>query len=291
MTSKTSAPVVFERGIGWTAADLGRTHILLARTSMSDPSLRRLAKDVAEVARDPLDSSGIFYHHNETDIRKGAAIIRGPEGTAYEHGYYYFLFEYPTTYPTDPPKVSFRTSAPCLPVSGQSAAQTAQLPGKRCVRMHPNLYVDGKVCLSLLGTWDGPPWTSCCTIRILLLAIQSILDDDPYMNEPNVRDDDASHIPYNRAVKFHNLYDGLALFRLRTYDTLSPELQARLSTPLAYSVSHVLSKLKREISERGELDSSEVWVGKYSFCTRIDYGLLLAVLSSIDDQTNPKQAI
>lgn len=250
---------------------------------MSDPSLRRLAKDVADVARSSLDSSGIFYFHNETDIRKAMVIIRGPEGTAYEHGYYLFQLEYPTTYPTDPPKVTFRSCAPCLPAPNAQASNASRLPGKRYVRLHPNLYVDGKVCLSLLGTWDGPPWTSCCTIRILLIALQSILDDDPYMNEPNVRVDDASHIPYNRAVRFHNLYDGLALFRRNTFDTLPAELQARLSAPLASSIRHVLTNLQREIAERGELDTAELWINKYAFGTRIDYGLLLAVLGSLDD--------
>ncbi len=253
---------------------------------MSDPSLRRLAKDVAEVARSSLDDSGIFYYHNNTDIRKAMAIIRGPEGTAYEHGYYLFHFEYPTTYPTDPPKVTFRSCAPCLPAPTAEASHT-QRPGKRYVRLHPNLYIDGKVCLSLLGTWDGPPWTSCCTIRILLITIQSILDDDPYMNEPNVRTDDASHMPYNRAVRFHNLYDGLALFRRNTFDTLPAELQARLSAPLAFSVRQVLTRLQEELSVRGELDTAELWISKYAFGTRIDYGLLLAVLSSLNDSLQP----
>lgn len=27
-------------------------------------------------------------------------------------------------------------------------------------RFNPNLYADGKVCLSLLGTWSGPGWIS-----------------------------------------------------------------------------------------------------------------------------------
>lgn len=30
--------------------------------------------------------------------------------------------------------------------------------GGGCVRFNPNLYVCGKVCLSLLGTWSGPAW-------------------------------------------------------------------------------------------------------------------------------------
>lgn len=254
---------------------------------MSDPSLRRLAKDVAEVARGSLDDSGIFYFHNETDIRKGMAVIRGPEGTAYEHGYYLFTFEYPTTYPTDSPKVTFRSYAPCLPTPGLATPSANQRPGKRYVRLHPNLYVDGKVCLSLLGTWEGPPWTSCCTIRILLLALQSILDDDPYMNEPNVRPDDASHIPYNRAVRFHNLYNGLALFRRDTFNTLPADLQARLSIPLATSVHTVLTNLQETVANTGEPETDELWVAKYSFGTRIDYGLLLAVLDSLNNILQP----
>ncbi|KAH0539153.1 hypothetical protein GP486_008731 [Trichoglossum hirsutum] len=55
--------------------------------------------------------------------------------------------------------------------------------------MNPNLYENGHVCLSLLGTWDGPPeskWQSeKSTILQVLLSIQSmILVSDPWRNEP-----------------------------------------------------------------------------------------------------------
>jgi ubiquitin-protein ligase len=46
----------------------------------------------------------------------------------------------PPAYPHVPPKVTFRTTA----------------DGR--LRFNPNLYTDGKVCLSLLGTWSGDPW-------------------------------------------------------------------------------------------------------------------------------------
>ncbi len=39
------------------------------------------------------------------------------------------------------------------------------------VRFNPNLYDDGKVCLSLLGTWHGPSWDP---------AMSTILQVDVY---------------------------------------------------------------------------------------------------------------
>lgn len=45
---------------------------------------------------------------------------------------------------------------------------------------------DGKVCLSLLGTWSGPGWSAGkSTLLQVLISIQSmILCDEPYLNEP-----------------------------------------------------------------------------------------------------------
>jgi Ubiquitin-conjugating enzyme len=48
------------------------------------------------------------------------------------------------------------------------------------------LYQCGKVCLSLLGTWQGPGWESGqSTLLQVLVSIQGlILVPDPYYNEP-----------------------------------------------------------------------------------------------------------
>ena len=45
-------------------------------------------------------------------------------------------------YPNQPPKVQFLTFCDCD-------------KGGEAVRFNPNLYDDGYVCLSLLGTWSG----------------------------------------------------------------------------------------------------------------------------------------
>jgi ubiquitin-conjugating enzyme E2 Z len=56
--------------------------------------------------------------------------------------------------------------------------------GNRTVRFNPNLYREGKVYLSILGTWEGPAWTTINTISTVLLSIQSLMNQNPYYNEP-----------------------------------------------------------------------------------------------------------
>ena len=50
------------------------------------------------------------------------------------------------------------SSAPSFPISSNSFSLRTSgraLSGGK-VRFNPNLYNDGKVCLSILGTWAGP---------------------------------------------------------------------------------------------------------------------------------------
>ena len=57
-------------------------------------------------------------------------------------------------------------------------------------RLNPNLYAEGKVCLSLLGTWSGPGWVpGKSTLLQVLVSIQAmILCEEPIANEPSVFD-------------------------------------------------------------------------------------------------------
>merc|ERR1719502_817060 len=68
------------------------------------------------------------------------ALIIGPPETPYENGCFEFDIFLPNSYPEESPKVLLVTT------------------GGGRVRFNPNLYADGKVCLSLLGTWRGPGW-------------------------------------------------------------------------------------------------------------------------------------
>lgn len=85
------------------------------------------------------------------------------------------------------------------------------------VRFNPNLYKNGKVCLSLLGTWSGaagemwdPNASSICQ---LLISIQSlILVNEPYFNEPGYEETMHSESGknasrrYNQDIREHTIH-------------------------------------------------------------------------------------
>ncbi|NXI36184.1 UBE2O enzyme, partial [Galbula dea] len=96
-----------------------------------------------------------------------SALIKGPTRTPYEDGLFLFDIQLPNIYPAVPPL--FRYLSQC---SG---------------RLNPNLYDNGKVCVSLLGTWIGKGterWTSKSSLLQVLISIQGlILVNEPYYNE------------------------------------------------------------------------------------------------------------
>ncbi|KAK2466191.1 hypothetical protein APHAL10511_001833 [Amanita phalloides] len=112
--------------------------------------------------------SSIFLRVDETRVDIIKALITGPQGTPYYNGCFLFDIFLGSSYNQSPPSVKYMTT------NG----------GK--YRFNPNLYADGKVCLSLLGTWSGPGWVSGkSTLLQVLISIQSmILCEEPYLNEP-----------------------------------------------------------------------------------------------------------
>ncbi|CAK9098832.1 Probable ubiquitin-conjugating enzyme E2 R521 (E2 ubiquitin-conjugating enzyme R521) (Ubiquitin carrier protein) (Ubiquitin-protein ligase) [Durusdinium trenchii] len=84
--------------------------------------------------------------------------------------------------------------------------------GRDTVCFNPNLYSNGKVCLSLLGTWQGETaeqWDSQTSRAVqVLISIQSlILVSQPYFNEPGFEREigtepgERRSREYNRSVK------------------------------------------------------------------------------------------
>ena len=121
---------------------------------------KRIKTDIKNFIRSDLESNGIFCKFSETDMTHVRAMIIGPSDTPYENGFYFFDLRFPDNYPWSPPKVKFITQ-------------------DSNIRFNPNLYVDGKVCLSILGTWNGPEWSSCLTLNSILLSIQTLLNENP----------------------------------------------------------------------------------------------------------------
>jgi ubiquitin-conjugating enzyme E2 Z len=149
-------------------------------------TVMRLLKDIKEIYKNPLVSNGIHYIHDETDMLKGYAMIIGPSDTPYFGGFYFFEINYPQDYPYSTPKVKFCTNG-------------------ECIRFNPNLYQDGKVCISILNTWKGEQWSACQTISSILLSLLTLFINNPLLNEPGVKHNLTDIIMYNKIIEFANL--------------------------------------------------------------------------------------
>jgi len=155
-------------------------------TFLSKETISRLLKDVKQIIKNPLTDNGIYYIHDDTDILKGYALIIGQSDTPYFGGNYFFEFTYPADYPHSPPKVKYWTNG-------------------NNIRFNPNLYVCGKVCVSLLNTWRGDQWTSCQTISTVLLTLCTLLCTNPLLNEPGVDIRHKDFKSYDEIIQYANL--------------------------------------------------------------------------------------
>jgi ubiquitin-protein ligase len=120
----------------------------------------------------PFDyESSIYVRFDESNMQSIKAIIIPSHDTPYSNGCFLFHIYLNADYPRSPPHVKLLTT------------------GHGTVRFNPNLYTDGKVCLSLLGTWEGAAsekWNESSTILQLLISIQSLIFiEQPYFNEPS----------------------------------------------------------------------------------------------------------
>ena len=161
-------------------------------------TFKRLINDVVEIRKNPLISHGVHYFHNEDDVLKGKALIIGQKDTPYENGFYLFDLDFPPNYPHAPPTVTFRTN------DGQT-------------RMNPNLYIQGKVCLSILNTWQGEQWSGCQTISTVLLALCTLFIKNPLLNEPGITETHKDLDNYNSILTFKNFDTAMLLVLTNEY--------------------------------------------------------------------------
>ncbi len=164
----------------------------------------------------------------------------------YEECLFFFDMGFPADYPASPPKMK-HTTATLTPDN---------------LRFHPNLYArsdtesyDGKVCLSILGTWAGPGWQPTMNIAGVLQTVQSILGPNPIHNEPGYdgrANTDAQVLGYNHAVCYRSIQTSVAIYKqvFQAPDRLHPivapfleELQQRAFTALQFFMRK-LAKLK-----------------------------------------------
>ncbi|XP_027713219.1 ubiquitin-conjugating enzyme E2 G2 isoform X2 [Vombatus ursinus] len=98
---------------------------------------------------------------NEENFFEWEALIMGPEDTCFEFGVFPAILSFPLDYPLSPPKMRFT-----------------------CEMFHPNIYPDGRVCISILHAPGDDPmgyessaerWSPVQSVEKILLSVSQMM--------------------------------------------------------------------------------------------------------------------
>ncbi|KIX03374.1 uncharacterized protein Z518_06926 [Rhinocladiella mackenziei CBS 650.93] len=141
----------------------------LHSTSTPSASLKRISREHRILAT-ALPEGEIYVRTYESRLDLLRCLIIGPKDTPYENAPFLVDLSLPEGFPDEPPTAHFHSWT-----SGLG-------------RINPNLYEDGKICLSLLGTWTGKKeterWSEKATILQVLVSLQGLVFvKRPFYNE------------------------------------------------------------------------------------------------------------
>ena len=129
-------------------------------------AINRLNTEYRQYLKDP--SSYYSISINENNMFNWNVLIFGPSETIYEGGIFQCEFNFPKNYPNKPPEFKFITKIP-----------------------HPNIYPDGKVCISILH--DGVDefnyediserWNPSHSVNSIIMSVISMLSN-PNIESP-----------------------------------------------------------------------------------------------------------
>ncbi|KAI0141357.1 small conjugating protein ligase-like protein [Pestalotiopsis sp. NC0098] len=195
---------------------------------MAEQSIIRITKEIGDIQRHSDLSLAVAFRDH--DVRNVKALIIGPHETPYEFGFFEFNVKFNKEYPRKSPSVTATTTN-----SG------------RC-RFNPNIYANGKVCLSILGTWRGErgeEWSPAQGLESILLSIQSLMSSNPYENEPGFED-------ANEPADKKRQKEYVAKIR---HETLRVSVIQRMEEFLG--ITHGLAAVKQAEKEDYELDFND----------------------------------
>eukprot|EP01029_Cantina_marsupialis_P027783 TRINITY_DN773995_c0_g1_i1.p1 TRINITY_DN773995_c0_g1~~TRINITY_DN773995_c0_g1_i1.p1 ORF type:complete len:169 (+),score=51.59 TRINITY_DN773995_c0_g1_i1:69-575(+) len=122
-----------------------------------------LRKQLMQLNKNPTEGINVGLVE-DGNLFKWNVLIVGPSKTYYEGGMFEALLEFPDDFPDNPPKMTFTTDM-----------------------WHPNIYSDGRVCISILhspGVDETNPfetaaerWRPVLGVEAILLSVISMLSD------------------------------------------------------------------------------------------------------------------
>ncbi|KAI3975163.1 hypothetical protein MKX01_004132 [Papaver californicum] len=172
-----------------TVVDFSDHHYESKSVTKSKQASQKWAKAIQQdwrlLEKDLPDTIFVRAYEERMDLLR--AVIVGAAGTPYHDGLFFFDVYFPSEYPDTPPLVNYHAHN---------------------LRINPNLYSNGYVCLSLLNTWQGSSvecWTpGISTMLQVLLSIQAlVLNEKPYFNEPGYANSAASVHGEKTAQKYN----------------------------------------------------------------------------------------
>lgn len=154
--------------------------------------------DIKGIINSPVENVYFMRDPREqADLRIAYAMVIGTRDTPYDGVPMFYSIVFPNDYPYSPPKFKFLTYKSAMPNPGYTTISNGR---SAFVRMHPNYYVNGKCCLSVLNTWRGRAWSGCQTISSVLSVILMTLTEFPLENEPGKSGTGAAGLLYRSII-------------------------------------------------------------------------------------------
>ena len=225
---------------------------------MSQKSIKRIQKDIKLYHQSDINTHGIYVHFNDKNLFNAKALIIGPKESPYQNGFYLFDINYTENYPQTPPKVVLCTL-------------------NKQTRFNPNLYTNGKVCLSILGTWSGPGWTPCLSTNEVLLSIQSLLNNNPIQNEPGYEqltlEDSEPAKTYVNILEYHNHLIAIhqVLNQLpQTFECFRELIETKFLELYSENITSIQNHTNKTV-----LNNSKQYLRMYNLTAVLNYGDIL----------------
>jgi len=137
---------------------------------MASAAAKLLQNQYKKIQSEPVE--GIAVELKDENLYEWTVFIEGPKETFYEGGIFQLCMKFPPDYPMNPPVVTLVSDF-----------------------WHPNVYPDGKVCISILhppgvdemsGELPGERWLPTQTVTTILLSIISLLNSPNTSSPANV---------------------------------------------------------------------------------------------------------
>ena len=216
---------------------------------MNNSFMKRMVYEIKiyESQKEFFNNSGIYMEYDRNDLTKLKLLIIGPENTPYANGFYFFNIYLSTNYPFTPPKFKFMNNIDNI-------------------RFHPNFYVDGYVCLSVLNTWGKNEWSPCQNLLSIASTIQSVMNDNPITNEPEFENETGTISQnYYKIIEYYNLKGSV-------YKILKSEIENNFKKIVEdYFLSNYDKYMKLITKNKRELDNEKVSCQIYELYVKLDY--------------------